>query len=82
MANKYLSNKKVLMGKVIRINGRPAKISGMGNKALKLAFPMPNGFSNKKEISQGFVNWEDLSTELRNELNKLLPQKEGQQKLL
>lgn len=78
---KYLDNKKTLVNKFIRINGQPAKIAGMGNKALKLAFPMPNGFSHKKEVVQGFINWTDLTPELTEELNKLLPTKEGQQTL-
>lgn len=78
---KYLNHKSQLVNKFIRINGSPAKIAGMGNKALKLAFPMPNGFSHKKEVVQGFINWTDLTPELTEELNKLLPSKEGQQTL-
>lgn len=75
---KYLNNKKILVNKFIRVNGQPAKIAGMGNKALKLAFPMPNGFSHKKEVIQGFINWTDLTPALETELDKLLPRKNQQ----
>lgn len=68
------NNRESVVEKIIRINGKPAKIVGFGNKAIKLAFVMPAKFSNKKEVVQGFVNWEDISPEFRKELQALLPE--------
>ena len=68
------ANRDLVVNKLVRINGQPAKIVGVGNKAIKLAFVMPSKFSNKKEVVKGFVNWEDISTELRKELQALLPE--------
>lgn len=68
------ANRKSVVGKLIRINGQPAKIVGFGDKAIKLAFVMPNKFSVKKEVTQGFVNWEDITKELREKLKALLPE--------
>lgn len=76
-----LDNKKYLMNKFIRVNGRPAKIVGMGGKTLKLGFPMPNGFSHKTEMTTGFVDWENITPELSAKLRKILPKKGGQQTL-
>lgn len=68
------NNRESVVDKLVRINGKPAKIVGFGNKAIKLAFVMPAKFSNKKEVVQGFVNWEDISPEFRKELQALLPE--------
>lgn len=68
------NNRESIVEKLVRINGKPAKIVGFGNKAIKLAFVMPAKFSNKKEVVQGFVNWEDISPEFRKELQTLLPE--------
>lgn len=68
------NNRESIVEKLVRINGKPAKIVGFGNKAIKLAFVMPAKFSNKKEVVQGFVNWEDISPEFRKELQALLPE--------
>ena len=68
------NNRDLVVGKIIRISGRPAKIVGFGGKAIKLAFVMPKGFSVKQEVIQGFVNWEDISPEFRKELQALLPE--------
>lgn len=67
-------NRKEIVGKLVRINGQPAKIVGFGDKAIKLAFVMPKNFSVKKEVVQGFVNWEDISSGFRKELQALLPE--------
>jgi len=77
-----LNHKDILTNKFVRISGRPGQIKGMGNKALKMGFPMPNGFSQKKEIVQGFVNWENVTSDLRNEILRHIPQSEAQQTLL
>lgn len=76
-----LDNKKYLMNKFIRVNGRPAKIVGMGGKTIKLGFPMASGFSHKSEMVTGFVNWENITPELSAELRRILPTKGGQQTL-
>lgn len=70
----FKENRKEVVNKIVRINGQPAKIVGFGNKAIKLAFVMPAKFSVKKEVTQGFVNWEDITKELREELKALLPE--------
>ena len=77
-----LSNKSILTNKFVRISGRPSQIKGMGNKALKMGFPMPSGFSQKKEVVQGFINWEDITPELRHEILNHVPKSQGQQTLL
>lgn len=69
----FKENRKEVVNKIVRINGQPAKIVGFGDKAIKLAFVMPAKFSVKKEVTQGFVNWEDITKELREELKALLP---------
>lgn len=70
----FKENRKEVVNKIVRINGQSAKIVGFGNKAIKLAFVMPAKFSVKKEVTQGFVNWEDITKELREELKALLPE--------
>lgn len=70
----FKENRKEVVNKIVRINGQPAKIVGFGDKAIKLAFVMPAKFSVKKEVTQGFVNWEDITKELREELKALLPE--------
>lgn len=77
-----LNNKSILTSKYVRISGRPGRIQGMGNKALKMSFPMPQGFSTKKEITQGFIDWENITPNLRNEILNHIPKSEGQQTLL
>jgi len=77
-----LENKSILTNKFVRISGRPGQVKGMGNKALKMGFPMPSGFSQKKEVVQGFINWEDTTPELKREILRYIPQSEGQQTLL
>ena len=77
-----LANKSILTNKFVRINGRPGQVRGMGNKALKMGFPMPTGFSQKKEVVQGFINWEDVTVDLRREILRHVPQSQGQQTLL
>lgn len=68
------TNRDEIINKLVRVNGQPAKIVGFGDKAIKLAFVMPAKFSVKKEVTQGFVNWEDITKELREELKALLPE--------
>ena len=74
LKEKCKANRDSVVGKLIRIAGQPAKIVGFGDKAIKLAFVMPKGFSVKKEVTQGFVNWEDISSDFRKELQALLPE--------
>lgn len=78
----FLNNKSILTGKYVRIDGRPGKILGGGGKALKMGFNMPSGFSTKREFTSGFVNWSNITPELRNEVLRHIPKSEGQQKLL
>lgn len=77
-----LSNKSILTNKFVRVSGRPGQVKGMGNKALKMGFPMPTGFSNKKEIVQGFIDWDDVTVDLRSEILRHVPKSQGQQTLL
>ena len=77
-----LNNKSILTNKYVRISGRPGQVKGMGQKALKMGFPMPSGFSTKKEIVQGFINWENITPELRHEILNHVPKSQGQQTLL
>lgn len=78
----FLANKSILTGKYVRINGRPGRILGGGGKALKMGFNMPSGFSTKKEFTSGFIDWNCMTPELRNEILRHVPKSEGQQKLL
>lgn len=78
----FKDNKDILTGKYVRINGRPARILGGGNQALKLGFRMPEGFSNKTEYISGFVSWGNATQALRHEVLRHVPKSEGQQTLL
>lgn len=78
----FLNNKNILTGKYVRINGRPGKVLGGGNKALKMGFSMPQGFSSKKEQVSGFIDWSNITPELRHEILNHVPKSQGQQTLL
>ena len=78
----FLENKSILTGKYVRISGRPGRILGGGGKALKMGFNMPAGFSSKKEFTSGFIDWGNVTPELRNEILNHIPKSEGQQKLM
>lgn len=78
----FLENKSILTGKYVRIGGRPGKILGGGGKALKMGFNMPQGFSSKKEQVSGFIDWNNVTPELRNKILHHIPKSEGQQKLM
>jgi len=78
----FKDNKSILTGKYVRINGRPGKILGGGEKALKMGFNMPQGFSTKKEMTSGFIDWGNITPELRHEILNHVPKSKGQQTLL
>lgn len=78
----FLDNKSILTGKYVRISGRPGKILGGGGKALKMSFNMPAGFSTKKEQVSGFIDWSNVTPELRHEILNHIPKSQGQQTLL
>lgn len=78
----FLNNKGILTGKYVRISGQPGKILGGGGKALKMGFNMPSGFSTKREFTSGFIDWNNVTPELRNEILNHIPKSAGQQTLL
>lgn len=78
----FKNNKSILTGKYVRVNGRPGKILGGGEKALKMGFNMPQGFSSKKEQVSGFIDWNNVTPELRHEILNHVPKSQGQQTLL
>ena len=74
LKNEILNNKESVVNKYIRISGKPAIILGAGPKTVKLGFPIPKGFSHKKEVISGFVNYENFTPELTKQIRDLLPE--------
>lgn len=77
------NNKKLYLNKVVRVNGIPAKIAGAGPKSLVLKFNMPKGFSTVDELTKGFVNWNNMTPDLREQLESIWNNRpQGQQRLV
>lgn len=72
----YKDFKKELIKKTVKCNGTKCVIVGVGAKAFKLGLKAPKGFSKKSELSTFFVNINDMSTELKAQVDAFLPKDE------
>lgn len=70
---KLQDHRSFVVGSTIRIYGVSATISGLGKKAIRFKSQVPKGFSTKKEFTEFFVDYSNITNELFEQLNELIP---------